>query len=56
MKEYDHKSKVSFWQDLKSHLSFLFSYQDIDEHFVIKFFGIKFCKKHKLDYKFIPVT
>ena len=56
MKECACKSKVSFWQDLKSNLSFLFSYQDIDEHFVIKFFGIKFCKKHKLNYEFIPVT
>lgn len=50
------RTKVSLWQNLKSNLSFLFSYQDIDEHFVIKFFGIKFCKKHKLNYEFIPVT
>lgn len=40
------KIKVSFWQNLKSDLAWLFSFNDIDDHYVIKIFGIKFCKKH----------
>lgn len=38
--------KVSLFQNLKSILAFWFSVNDIDDHYVIKFFGIKFCKKH----------
>ena len=40
------KIKVSFWQNLKSDLAWLFSFNDIDDHYVIKIFGLKFCKKH----------
>lgn len=43
------KIKVSFWQNLKSDLAWLFSFNDIDDHYVIKFFGIKLCKKHKVN-------
>ena len=38
--------RVNLFQDLKSKLAWWFSINDIDEHYVIKFFGIKFCKKH----------
>ena len=41
--------KVSLLQNLKSFLAFWFSINDIDDHYVIKFFGIKFCKKHKIN-------
>lgn len=42
-------NKVSFLQELKSNLSWLFSVNNIDNHYVIKLFGIKICKKY--DYK-----
>lgn len=38
--------KVSFFQNLKSIIAWWFSINDIDDHYVIKLFGIKFCKKH----------
>ena len=41
--------KVGFFQNLKSILAFWFSVNDIDDHYVIKFFGIKFCKKHRVE-------
>ena len=47
--------KVSILQNLKSSLSAFFSIQDIDEHTVIRIFGIKFCKKHKVDFDFKEV-
>lgn len=43
------EEKVSLFQNLKSILAWWFSVNDIDDHYVIKFFGIKFCKKHKVD-------
>ena len=39
-------NKVSLFQNIKSILAWWFSVNDIDDHYVIKFFGIKFCKKH----------
>ncbi len=48
--------KVSFVQNLKSFLSSFFSVQDIDDHYVIRVFGIKFCKKHPVDFVFRDVT
>ena len=42
-------NNVSFLQNIKSSLSSFFSVQDIDDHYVIKLFGIKFCKKHKIE-------
>ena len=42
-------NKVSFLQNFKSSLSSFFSIQDIDDHYVIRLFGIKFCKKHKIE-------
>ncbi len=41
--------KVSILQNLKSSLSALFSIQDIDDHYVIRLFGIKFCKRHNIE-------
>lgn len=41
--------KVSVFQNLKSILAWWFSVNDIDDHYVIKFFGIKFCKKYKVE-------
>ena len=38
--------KVSLFQNLKSILAWWFSVNDIDDHYVIKLFGVKFCKKH----------
>ena len=38
---------VGFFQNLKSKLGYLFSYQRVDEHKVIKLFGIKICLKYK---------
>lgn len=49
-------NKVSFLQELKSNLSWLFSVNKIDEHYVIKFFGIKICKKYNYYYNFQEVT
>ena len=48
--------KVSFVQNLKSFLSSFFSVQDIDDHYVIRVFGIKFCKKHPVNFVFKDVT
>lgn len=48
--------KVGFWQSIISAIAFWFSIQRIDEHLVIKFFGIKFCQKLKVKYNFKPVT
>ena len=50
------KKQVGFFQNLKSFLSYWFSVQDIDDHYVIKFFGAKICKKHKVNYEFKEVT
>lgn len=50
------REKVSFWQELKSNFLCLFSLQDIDEHYVIKLFGIKFCKKHSFKFDEIDIT
>jgi len=38
--------KVSFLQNIKSDLDWLFSVNDIDDHYVIKIFGLKICKKY----------
>ena len=35
--------------NLKSFLDCLFSYRQVDEHIIIKVFGLKFCKKVKVD-------
>lgn len=48
--------KVGFLQNLKSVLAWWFSVNDIDEHYVIKIFGIKICKKHKVNVDFKEVT
>ena len=40
------KNRVSFLQELKSNLNWLFSINNIDDHYVIKLFGIKICKKY----------
>ena len=48
--------KVSVLQNLKSILAWWFSINDIDDHYVIKLFGIKFCKKHGVNINFNEVT
>ena len=48
--------KVSLFQSLKSILAFWFSVNDIDDHYVIKLFGIKFCKKHGVGVNIKEVT
>ena len=50
--------KVSFIQNLVSLLGFWFSVLDVDDHYVIKIFGIKICKRHKvnLTYKEIKTS
>ena len=48
--------KVGIFQDLKSAFACLFSWQDIDEHYVIKLFGAKICKKHKYNVDLKPLT
>lgn len=48
--------KVSWVQNLKSNLAWLFSFNDIDDHYVIKLFGIKFCKKHSVEVGVNEVT
>ena len=48
--------KVGFVQNFKSFISSFFSVQDIDDHYVIRIFGIKFCKKHPVDFIFKEVT
>ncbi|MGN1154171.1 MAG: capsular polysaccharide synthesis protein [Candidatus Gastranaerophilaceae bacterium] len=50
------KKQVGCFQNLKSFFSYWFSVQDIDDHYVIKFFGAKICKKHKVNYEFKEVT
>ena len=47
--------KVGFVQNFKSFMSSFFSVQDIDDHYVIRIFGIKFCKKHPVDFMFREV-
>lgn len=47
--------KVSLFQNLKSIFAWWFSVNDIDDHYVIKLFGIKFCKKHKVNINFTEV-
>lgn len=42
----DKKERVNFLQELKSNLNWLFSINNIDDHYVIKIFGIKICKKY----------
>ena len=39
----DKKERVNFLQELKSNLNWLFSINNIDDHYVIKIFGIKIC-------------
>ncbi len=41
--------KVSFIQNIISSLGYWFSVLDIDDHYVIKIFGIKICKRHKVN-------
>lgn len=48
--------KISIIQNLKSSLSSFFSVHDIDEHTVIRVFGIKICKKHKVKFDFKEVN
>jgi len=48
--------KVNLFQNLKSILAWWFSVNDIDDHYVIKLFGIKFCKKHGVNINFKEVT
>ena len=48
--------RVGVIQDLKSAFACLFSWQDIDEHYVIKLFGAKICKKHKYNVDLKPLT
>src|SRR5574344_421309 len=49
-------NKISFIQNLKSMFSWWFSYQDIDDHYVIKFLGLKFCKKHSYNFELKEVN
>lgn len=48
--------KVGFLQNLKSIFAWWFSFNNIDDHYVIKFFGIKFCKKHRININFKEVA
>ena len=47
---------IEFYQNVKSFLSMLFSAYEIDDHYVIRIFGIKFCKKFSPEIKFTEVT
>ncbi len=47
---------VGFWQNLKSKILYLFSYQVVDEHRVIKLFGAKICLKYKYKVDLLPPT
>lgn len=48
--------KISLLQKIKSFLGFWFSILDIDDHYVIKIFGIKICKRHKVDLVFNEIN
>jgi len=48
--------KVGLVQNLISSLAWLFSVNDVDDHYVIKFFGIKFCKRYPLGVNIKEVT
>ena len=50
------KEKISLLQNIKSSLAHWFAFFDIDEHYVIKIFGAKICKKHDADYSFPEIT
>lgn len=50
------KKRISFLQNFKSAFSSFFSVQDIDDHVVIRLFGIKFCKKHNVHFDFKEVV
>lgn len=43
-------------QNIKSIISYWFSIQNIDDHYVIKLFGAKICKKHKIEFDLKDVT
>ena len=49
-------NKVSFIQNIISSLGYWVSYHNIDEHHVIKLFGIKLCKKHDVRFEYKEVT
>ncbi len=43
-------------RNLRSKLDTIFSFRTVDEHFIIRFLGLKFCKKFKYKYEFKEVT
>lgn len=47
------KKTTGFWNNFRSKLDVLFSIRVVDEHYVLRLFGIKFCKKYpyKFDFK-----
>lgn len=47
------KKTTGFWNNFRSKLDVLFSFRVVDEHYVLRIFGIKFCKKYpyKFDFK-----
>lgn len=47
--------KAGLFQNFKSAFACAFSFQNIDEHYVLKLFGIKFCKKYKYNIEIKPV-
>ena len=50
------KKSVGFINNLRSKIDKLFSLRIVDEHIVIRFLGLKFCKKYNWKYEFKEVT
>ena len=50
------KETTGLWNNFRSGLDKLFSVRIVDEHIVMRLFGLKFCKKYPWRYEFQEVT
>lgn len=53
-KGFGYVDKISIFQKLKSLIGYYFSFYSVDEHYILKLFGIKFCKKHRAALSVMP--
>lgn len=50
------KNTVGFFKNLRSKLDQIFSYRVVDEHYIVRVAGLKFCKKFPYKYEFKEVN
>ena len=50
------RGTVGFWQNFRSRLDAVLSVRCVDDHFIIRFFGIKFCKKFPVQVDFEEIN